>query len=258
VTTFSTPSRPARRAAACGGRARPAATRRATGAPASPSTQGGTTRSGAAEGWRRRGLGRLPALRPRAPGRAVRYRSADGGDSVRVSPAQPLGLGALLRGHGLSPLSPLPGLFRQWATCICEPLVQLRAVLLGLGNRLRRLGDLLPQLPASSLRVLGSLQRIGAVGIRVGHDRPATLPSSVLPPTLPDARVTGATSGPQPTRPPRTTPGNDGHPTSQFRSPCRPASLVVRPPRFSLARRLSLSTQPVCEPHLGSEPVIAG
>jgi hypothetical protein len=247
VTTFSTPSRPARRAT----------TRRPPGhrphPPPKGEPQGRAQRRDGADGvW----AGCQPS--GPAPGRAVRYRSADGGDSVRVSPAQPLGLGALLRGHGLSPLSPLPGLFRQWATCICEPLVQLRAVLLGLGNRLRRLGDLLPQLPASSLRVLGSLQRIGAVGIRVGHDRPATLPSSVLPPTLPDARVTGATSGPQPTRPPRTTPGNDGHPTSQFRSPCRPESLVVRPPRFSLARRLSLSTQPVCEPHLGSEPVIAG
>src|SRR4029453_4546381 len=45
------------------------------------------------------------------------------------------------------------------------------------------------------------------------------------------------TLGPHPTRQQRTTPGNRGHSTSQLDSPSRPASQVVRPPRFSLARR---------------------
>jgi hypothetical protein len=53
------------------------------------------------------------------------------------------------------------------------------------------------------------------------------------------ARDPGATSGPHPTRQQRTTPGNGGHLTSQLDSPSRPASQVVRPPRFSLARRKS-------------------
>jgi hypothetical protein len=85
-------------------------------------------------------------------------------NSVRVSLAQALGLGPLLRRHLLSPVGMLPGLCRQWATCIGEPPVHLGAVLLGLGNRLRRFGDLLPQRSAPRLRLLGSLHRIGLLG----------------------------------------------------------------------------------------------
>ena len=71
---------------------------------------------------------------------------------------------------------------------------------------------------------------------QVGHDGQVPQPSPTVTP--PDG-VTGATSGPHPTRQQRTTPGNDGHLTSQLDSPSRPASQVVRPPRFSLARTKS-------------------
>jgi hypothetical protein len=66
----------------------------------------------------------------------------------------------------------------------------------------------------------------------------ATLERGWSSPAVPSA-CPGATSGPHPTRQQRTTPGNGGHSTSQLDSPSRPASQVVRPPRFSLARRKS-------------------
>src|SRR5215217_7446739 len=64
----------------------------------------------------------------------------------------------------------------------------------------------------------------------------ATLERGWSSPAVPSA-CPGATSGPHPTRQQRTTPGNGGHLTSQLDSPSRPASQVVRPPRFSLTRR---------------------
>jgi hypothetical protein len=64
----------------------------------------------------------------------------------------------------------------------------------------------------------------------------ATLERGWSSPAVPSA-CPGATSGPHLTRQQRTTPGNGGHLTSQLDSPSRPASQVVRPPRFSLARR---------------------
>src|SRR4029453_8029112 len=50
-------------------------------------------------------------------------------------------------------------------------------------------------------------------------------------------RDRGATSGPHPSRPSETTPVISGRPTPQLSSALQPASQVVRPPRFSLARR---------------------
>ena|SRR5215211_6861760 len=64
----------------------------------------------------------------------------------------------------------------------------------------------------------------------------ATLERGWSSPAVPSA-CPGATSGPHPTRQQRTTPGNGGHLTSQLDSPSRPASQVVRLPRFSLARK---------------------
>src|SRR5215211_1097735 len=76
----------------------------------------------------------------------------------------------------------LPGLRSQWATLISELPVHARDFLLGLGHRLRRPGDLLPQRLGLRLRLLGSLEPIGAVGVTVRHDRTDTLPDPVLSP----------------------------------------------------------------------------
>jgi hypothetical protein len=89
--------------------------------------------------------------------------------SARFSPAQALGLGSLLRRYLLSPVGMLPGLPSQWATLISELPVHARDFLLGLGHCLRRPGDLLPQRPGLRLRLLGPLEHIGVVGVRVGH-----------------------------------------------------------------------------------------
>ena len=190
-----------------------------------------------------RGPGRASSLRIRpATSQAVHYRRT-AVDNPMLNDPQPgparraLGLGSLLRREILSPVGMLPGLRSQWATLISELPVHARDVLLGSATASADSGDLLAQRLALLLRLLGSLQGIGAVGIRVGHlDRypPRCSPTD----TQPD-RVAGATSGPHPTRIPRATPGNDGRSTSQFRSPWRPASQVVSPPRFSLARRKS-------------------
>src|SRR5215211_3722131 len=76
----------------------------------------------------------------------------------------------------------LPGLGSQWAILISELPVHARDFLLGLGHCLRRPSDLLPQRLALRLRLLGSLEPIGAVGVTVRHDRTDTLPNPVLSP----------------------------------------------------------------------------
>jgi hypothetical protein len=77
----------------------------------------------------------------------------------------------------------------------------------------------------------------------------ATLERGWSSPAVPSA-CPGATSGPHPTRQQRTTPSNNGHSTSQLQSPSRPASQVVRPPRFSLARRKPGVQIPSPPPHM--------
>ena len=119
-----------------------------------------------------------------------------GRSSAGFSPAQARGLGPLLRRAILSPVGMLPGLGSQWATLISELPVHPRDFLLGLGNRLRSSGDLLPQRLALRLRLLGSLEHIGAVGGRVIHDGTDT--PQPRPITSPDGSVgyIGATSPP--------------------------------------------------------------
>jgi single-strand DNA-binding protein len=63
---FSTNSRPALRAAACGGRPRAGSDTTVTRHRPHPPPKEEPHRRGTAEGWRRRGLGRPPALRPGA------------------------------------------------------------------------------------------------------------------------------------------------------------------------------------------------
>jgi hypothetical protein len=106
-----------------------------------------------------------------------------GRSSARFSPTQARGLGSLLRREILSPVGMLPGLGSQRATLISELPVHTRDFLLGLGHCLRRPGDLLPQRLALRLRLLGSLEPIGAVGVTVRHDRTGTLPDQSYPRT---------------------------------------------------------------------------
>src|SRR5215211_5325989 len=75
----------------------------------------------------------------------------------------------------------LPGRCRQSATLSCQSPVHARNVLLGPGHRLRRSGYLLPQGLALRLRLLGSLEQIGTVGVRVGHNRTSIPLSPLLP-----------------------------------------------------------------------------
>src|SRR5215218_6190264 len=102
-----------------------------------------------------------------------------GRSSARFSPTQARGLGSLLRRDILSPVGMLPGLGSQWATLISKLPVHARDFLLGLSHCLRRPGDLLPQRLGLRLRLLGSLEHIGAVGVTVRHDRTGTLPDPV-------------------------------------------------------------------------------
>jgi hypothetical protein len=96
----------------------------------------------------------------------------------------------------------------------------------------RALGVSLPAVTSSDQRSTTAPRRSALtwpLGARAGID--------LRPESAFQARDLGATSGPHPTRQQRTTPGNGGHLTSQLDSPSRPASQVVRLPRFSLARK---------------------
>jgi hypothetical protein len=75
----------------------------------------------------------------------------------------------------------LPGRCRQSPTLSCQSPVYARNVLLGHGHRLRRSGYLLPQGLALRLRLLGSLEQIGTVGVRVGHKRTSIPLGPLLP-----------------------------------------------------------------------------
>jgi hypothetical protein len=86
-----------------------------------------------------------------------------------------------------SPRNPQPGRHAPWprqpeGPLISELPVHARDFLLGLGHCLRCPGDLLPQRLALRLRLLGSLEPIGAVGVTVRHDRTGTLPDPALSP----------------------------------------------------------------------------
>jgi hypothetical protein len=195
-------SRPALRAAF----GRPPARQRHDGHRGTDPTlhQGGTTRirqSGETEPTRS-GPASAPRIRPAThPSRPLPGTAMDslmpGRSSAGFSPAQARGLGPLLHRDILSPVGMLPGLRSQWATLISELPVHPRDFLLGLGNRLRSSGDLLPQRLALRLRLLGSLEHIRAVGGRVIHDGTDTLPSPVLSPRrMGSVGYIGATSPP--------------------------------------------------------------
>jgi hypothetical protein len=158
----------------------PAATRQSPGSGSHPSPQVEPHPSAWPEQQSRRGLGQHPSLRT-SPATPAKPSPVGGRSSAGVSPAQALGLGSLLRRHLRSPVGMLPGLGRQWATLSCQPPVHARNVLLGRGNRLRRSSHLLPQRLALRLRLLGSLEQIGTVGVRVGHNGTSILPSPFLP-----------------------------------------------------------------------------
>src|SRR5215216_5181526 len=107
----------------------------------------------------------------------------------------------------------------------------------------RALGVSLPAVTSSDQRSTTAPRRSALtwpLGARAGID--------LRPESAFQARDLGATSGPHPTRQQRTTPGNGGHLTSQLDSPSRPASQVVRLPRFSLARK-----NPSRRPHGGND-----
>jgi hypothetical protein len=167
------------------------------------------------------------------PTQAVQYRRRAtanpmrGRSSAGFSPTQARGLGSLLRREILSPVGMLPGLGSQRATLISELPVHTRDFLLGLGHCLRRPGDLLPQRLALRLRLLGSLEPIGAVGVTVRHDRTDTPPDQSYPRT---GWVTGATSGPHPLRASGTTAVTSGQSTPPLSSSLRSAPQVLGPP----------------------------
>jgi Pentapeptide repeats (8 copies) len=196
---------------------------------------------------------RLSCLRPpdqaSYPTQAVHHRRTatdnpmPGRSSARFNPAQARGLGSLLRHDILSPVGMLPGLGSPWATLIRELPVHARDLLLGLGHCLRRPGNPLPQRLALRLRLLGSLEHIGAVDVRVRHDRTGT-PSRPSPIPAPDG-VTGATSGPYPLRASGTTAVTSGRSIPQLSSFLRSAPQVLGPARFSLAWRKSPGSQSV-------------
>jgi hypothetical protein len=197
-----------------------------------------------------KGLGQPPPSGSgQLPTQAVHHRrtatdnSMPGRSLAAFSPAQARGLGSLLRHDILSPVGMLPGLGSPWATLISELPVHACDLLLGLGHCLRRPDDLLPQSLALRLRLLGSLEDIGAVGVTVRHDRTGTpsRPSSI---TAPDGSL-GAARGHIPSE-------RQGQQRSravgqypQLSSSLRSAPQVLGPPRFSLARRKSPGSQSI-------------
>jgi hypothetical protein len=64
----------------------------------------------------------------------------------------------------------LPGLLSQCPALIGEGLVYSRDLLFDSGDRFSRPGDLYQEGLAVRPRLLGPLERIGAAGVRVGHD----------------------------------------------------------------------------------------
>jgi hypothetical protein len=76
------------------------------------------------------------------------------------------------------PIGMLPGLLGQRPTLTGEVLVHPRDLLLDLSDRLGQFGDLHPERLALRPRLLGSSERMGAAGIRIGHyGEPGTLPA---------------------------------------------------------------------------------